>query len=334
MLKRRILLICALVVSLLLLDMVTLLDAQSPNDLSACKDFAFSTEEDFLTQGPTPPDGNPIISDGDLLGRAHAVCARNRQLLAAWEIGEDLGLDAADVIDVEREWVAFSTELDDPQGRFKAGDLLATNGTNIPNAALLTLFQVGNDLGLDAVHFVGQEEQILAFLQNAAEKAPDDWLDGNLIESLQQYEIDIWFSTEGTELTASTVQILDGDLLSARTGTVILDQTALLPAAVPAGIPDRGVDFGLDAVSAARPQDAKSVRFSTEILYRKEPLFNDGDILRAGNGVEIHHSDLVTPFEPLAKFLGIDALYMRFVRGQNDMYLPVILKNYSGEVGR
>ena len=30
-----------------------------------CQDLAFSTEEDFVTRGPEPPDGNPVISDGE-----------------------------------------------------------------------------------------------------------------------------------------------------------------------------------------------------------------------------------------------------------------------------
>jgi hypothetical protein len=143
----------ALILILLLLMVTTPVNGESLSSLDACKDFAYSTEEDFLTAGPVPADGNPIISDGDLLNRYHTVCARNRELLSAWDIADDLGLDAADVLDVQRELVAFSTELDDPRGRFKAGDLLITNGAIIPNVALLSLFQVGRDLGLDAVHF-------------------------------------------------------------------------------------------------------------------------------------------------------------------------------------
>jgi len=80
--------------------------------------YFFSTEEEFITQGLEPPDGNPIISDGDLLGPGCVVFARNQKLLAIFKTERDLGLDAADVIDVERFLVAFSTELDDPQGRF------------------------------------------------------------------------------------------------------------------------------------------------------------------------------------------------------------------------
>ena len=31
--------------------------AQEPASLERCKEFAYSTEEDFVTQGPTPADG-------------------------------------------------------------------------------------------------------------------------------------------------------------------------------------------------------------------------------------------------------------------------------------
>ena len=67
---------------------------------------------------------------------------------------------AADVIDAASFWVAFSTELDSPNvGQFTAGDLLIIHGsvtTVIPNAVLLNPFQVGYDIGLDGVHFVGK----------------------------------------------------------------------------------------------------------------------------------------------------------------------------------
>ena len=57
-----------------------------------CERLAYSTEEDFVTQGPLPLDGNPIISDGDLLsttglnlpGDECVVCARNADLLSAF----------------------------------------------------------------------------------------------------------------------------------------------------------------------------------------------------------------------------------------------------------
>jgi hypothetical protein len=298
--------------------------------LVACRDFAYSTEEDFLTQGPVPADGNPIISDGDLLGRYGVVCARNKELLAHWQIEPDLGLDAVDVIDVERGLVAFSTELDDPLGRFKSGDLLATNGLIIPNIALLVRFQVGRDLGLDGLQFIGSAKQITTFLDIAAKNSRDYWLanPGELINLLNRYEIDIWFSTEGTERQAAVVPILDGHLLSARTGTVVVNQADLLPAFVPAGIPSRGVDFGLDAVAAARRGDPGTVRFSTEILFRGELPFTDGDILKKGDGIELTNSSLVAPFEPKARFLGLDALYINLdIEVTSDSYLPRILKN-------
>lgn len=41
----------------------------------------FSTEEDFVAQGPEPSDGNPIISDGDLLNAEGYVYMRNHETL-------------------------------------------------------------------------------------------------------------------------------------------------------------------------------------------------------------------------------------------------------------
>jgi len=70
----------------------------------------FSTEEDFVTQGPNPSDGNPIISDGDLLNATGYVYMRNHELLGVFKVGFDLGLDAVDIIDIEDHFVAFSTE--------------------------------------------------------------------------------------------------------------------------------------------------------------------------------------------------------------------------------
>ena len=167
-------------------------------NLPACKDLGFSTEEDFLTQGPVPADGNPIISDGDLLGPAHAVCARNAELLAFWKVPVDLGLDAVDIVDIERNLVAFSTELDDPAGRFTAGDLLATNGAAIPNKVLLTKFQVGRDMGLDGLQLIGSVSGIIGFLNRAAELSREAWLKdpGPLFTLLDTFKVDIWISTE------------------------------------------------------------------------------------------------------------------------------------------
>jgi beta propeller repeat protein len=280
--------------------------------MEPCREIAFSTEEDFVTTGPKPADGNPIISDGDLLGKDCAVCARNQELLQGFDVGLDLGLDAVDVIHVETELVAFSTELDSPNvGQFTAGDLLATNGAIIPNAALTRLFQVDYDIGLDAIYFVGPPEGIIALLEEVKDLKREYWLENPnaLSEMLRENGIDLWFSTEGTWMPGpGAAGFLDGDLLSAANGTIVAANATLLPNAVPAGIPNRGVDFGLDAVTGDRTADTKLVRFSTEILYEEDPVFNDGDVLLMGNGVVIEHEDLVAPCQAEARFLGLDAL--------------------------
>ena len=106
---------------------------------------------------------------------------------------------------------------------------------------------------------------------------------------------------------------------------------------MPAGIPNRGVDFGLDGIALPRLKlDRSQTYFSTEILFRKEPKFNDGDVLLLGTGVKINNSELVTPFEPKARFLGLDALSIAFPEdnpsttggGANDskVYLPVVTR--------
>jgi hypothetical protein len=272
--------------------------------LESCRDFAFSTEEDFVTQGPVPPDGNPIISDGDLLGPDHAICARNQALVQGFEVAVDLGLDAVHVVDVERRLVAFSTELDSPNvGQFVAGDLLATNGVIIPNIALTSPFGVGYDVGLDGLFFVGSP---------ASTFSRDFWLQnpGALAGMLSQYEIDLWFSTEGTSPTPMSPGFLDGDLLSAATGTIVASNGNLLPISVPAGIPTRGVDFGLDSVAVDPAGTVRSLHFSTEILFEGNPTFTDGDLLLYGNGVVRANWDLIAPFEPMAEFLGLDAVFI------------------------
>ena len=287
--------------------------AQAP----LCQGLVFSTEEDFLTRGPVPPDGNPIISDGDLLARAIpgggvSVCARNSDLLRAFDVRLDLGLDAVDVVLAEKRLIAFSTELDDEKGRFTAGDLLATNGAILPNVALLAQFQTPKpqDFGLDAVHFVGDQEAIVRLLMLIQEKGREFWVENPqaLPKILDEMQLDIWFSTEGTAYSPK-LPFLDGDLLSARTGTIVARNSILLPVSVPAGVPNRGVDFGLDAVSADRHGNRRSIHFSTEILFDGKPVFSDGDVLRLGNGVVIKHPDLVTALEPAARFLGLDALH-------------------------
>jgi hypothetical protein len=296
-----------------------------------CQELAFSTEEDFVTQGPVPPDGNAIISDGDLLGRNCLLCARNADLLAeTFDVTVDLGLDAADIVDVETSLIAFSTELNSPHlGQFTQGDLLVTNGVIIPNQALTYAFGqgvVGYDIGLDAVHFVGDGDSILGLLGYLQTNPIQD--PGKLSDLLKEFGVDIWFSTEGTWQVVGAPSFLDGDLLSARDGTIVAGNKTLLPTGVPAGIPDRGVDFGLDAVTTDRTGNQELIHFSTEILFDGEPSFTDGDVLKAGNGVIYTNSQLVTCFEPKADFLGLDALHMvvedafRF-----HLYMPVILRD-------
>lgn len=276
----------------------------------------FSTEEDFLTRGPVPPDGNQIISDGDLLNSAGYVYARNLELLQEFKVRFDLGLDAADVINIKDRFVVFSTELDHPDGLFTAGDLLATNGAILPNSALLAAFNIPGmlDLGLDAVQFKGRQEDIIKFLAMAKERGRGFWLEKPemLMEHLKKFGIDIWFSTEGTAPPLKKPKFLNGDLLSAATGNIILSNADALPGAVPAGIPHRGVDFGMDAVTMwfDPVEQIKLLMFSTEINGRL-PTFTDGDALLKGDGVLFFNEDLIKAFEPKVKDLGLDALSFR-----------------------
>jgi len=83
--------------------------------LNTCRGIFFSSEEDFLNRGRTPADGNPLVSDGDLLATNLStgntfVCARNIQLVRRFDVQTDLGLDAVDDIAIEEGIVAFSTE--------------------------------------------------------------------------------------------------------------------------------------------------------------------------------------------------------------------------------
>jgi hypothetical protein len=290
--------------------------------LEDCERGAFSTEEDFMMMEGEPADGNPYISDGDLLSFNGSVCARNADLLSSFYAASappaDLGLDAADILNVADNIVALSTELDDPAGNFTAGDLLITNGAIIPNAALVNAFGIGYDIGLDALQFVGDPESIQSFVDFAPQLSPDDWLDGRLEEELVRYQIDVWFSIEGTYPRDDLPDILDGDLLAV-TGTVVFGNGDLLPASVPAGLPTRGVDFGLDAVAALRVADQEPlVQFSTEILFTGDPSFTDGDIMLRGNGPIVANETLVKPFNPAADFLGLDALTLPIESPQRD----------------
>ena len=290
---------------------------------ASCQRLAFSVEEDFFMTEGEPADGNPYISDGDLLSWGNTICARNAELLNPFDVSVDLGLDAADVITTTGNAVAFSTEIDSPYpGQFTAGDLLINNGSVIPNAALTAAFDIGYDVGLDAVHFVGKVTDILAFL--------DDWSrdPGDLPSMLLQREIDIWFSTEGTAPTVSAPAFLDGDLLSARNGTVIALGEDLLAASVPAGIPSDGTDFGLDGASGDRTDDTKAITFSTEILHENSFNFTDGDVLQYGSTFIVYtNAALIDSFKPAAPFLGLDALSFSIVDGPSvHVYLPVVLK--------
>jgi len=275
----------------------------------------FSTEEEFITRGPKPADGNPVISDGDLLHSSGTVYMRHYQLLEMFEVKNDLGLDAADVIDARGRFVAFSTELDHPYGAFTAGDLLTTTGAIVPNAALLASFNIprGLNLGLDAVQVIGKEDRIVEFFNVVKERGREYWIkDPKALSGyLKEFGIDIWFSTEGTAPTPRRPRFLDGDLLSAASGTIVLRNRNALPNSVPAGIPDRGVDFGMDAVALQKRENRenrKYIFYSTEILFEGRPSFTDGDVLRSGNGVVLHNGALIMRFKPKAGFLGLDAL--------------------------
>lgn len=290
--------------------------AQTSYPLDNCRGGAFSTEEDFMMSKSEPYDGNPYISDGDLLSPNGTLCARNADLLQkfnpAGAAAADLGLDAVDILDFTDRLVAFSTELDDIFGKFTAGDLLFTNGGIIPNTALVAPFGITYDIGLDAVQFIGTPEKLMSFAGLVLQIGPDGWGQDRLQQELKRYGIDIWFSIEGTHWTAVAAPILDGDLLAA-TGYVVAHNSNLLPNSVPAGLPQRGVDFGLDAVTSVRTPDPDSVipniYYSTEILFRGEPAFNDGDILKGGNGVVVTNEDLIRAWAPKADFLGLDALW-------------------------
>lgn len=285
-----------------------------PSALSACLEFGFSTEEDFVTRGPEPIDGNPIISDGDLLSSVCGICARNTDLLGGFDVPAnfDLGLDAADVVTDGREVLAaFSTELDSPfAGQFTAGDLLATSGMVIPNVVLTAGFAIGYDLGLDAVHFVGDPVDIVDFLNVAAQISRVDWLNDPqvLADLLGEKQVDILFSTEGTAPAPLATGFLDGDVLSALQGLVVVSHAQLFPASVPAGIPTRGVDFGLDALGTDRDGGLALIQLSTEIGFSGDPAFGDQDLLAYQAGVIRTGASLVACFEPLADDLGLDAV--------------------------
>lgn len=277
--------------------------------------FLYSTEVDFLSRGPVPVDGSPLISDGDLLANVAGtclICARNQDLLATFGITLELGLDALDVIaDGEDVVVAFSTELDaPPQGPgFSAGDLLTRDGAMIPNQTLLQRFSVPYDIGLDAVHGIGEPQDLIAFWNDAAQFERETWLADPelLLDLLDTHDVDLWISTEGTAPTTTAPAFLDGDLLSVRTGNVVARQDQLLPTTVPAGIPTRGVDFGLDAVTGARSDQLSYLELSTEVGHPDAPAFGHSDRLPLGLVWRGPAEEYVACFEPSAFEPGLDA---------------------------
>jgi hypothetical protein len=153
---------------------------------------------------------------------------------------------------------------------------------------------------------------------------------------LKEYSIDLWFSIEGTAEMVGAPTILDGDLLSAANGTIIKRNGEWLAAPIPAGLPSRGVDFGLDAFGADCYGSMDWARFSTEILYKDVAgnTLTDGDVLAYGGGVLQVNWDLTAGFEPMTRMLGLDALsypYWRESCGQKvPGYLPLITRRLRG----
>lgn len=291
--------------------------AQAAYPLEACEAGGFSTEEDFVMQRGEPFDGNPYISDGDLLSLTGKVCARNADLLQVYDVKVDLGLDAVDIIDVGNRVVAFSTELDSPFGTFGAGDILFTTGGVVPNAALMLPFGVRHNVGLDEVKFMGDPDRIHRFVETVRGIPSEKLIDGGLQQLLKELNIDIWFTIEGTAEGRDGLLLTDGDILAA-SGVVVRRNVDLFAASIPAGVPSRGVDMGLDAFAVARDIVRETgevprrfrILFSTEINYLDPPPFTDGDVLALGGGIAIPHPALTKPFFPATAFLGLDALYL------------------------
>jgi hypothetical protein len=306
-----VLLIVAL--ALLALAITTVTRAQE-DGWALCEKLAFSTEEDFMSLDLETYDGNPYISDGDLLSM-EGLCLRNRELLRPLGVSEtvDLGLDAVDVLDFDQRIIAFSTELDGPE--FAAGDLLITGPSMspivIPNAALVDPFGIGYDVGLDGVDFEGGDLE--CFIKEASQYDRGGWLGGTLQDVLKGCGFNVWFSIEGTATASDGSLILDGDVLSVLGD--IVTQLELLGSSFPADSRREGIDFGLDALDV--PPDFavdnyKEIRFSTEILYREGDtvLFTDGDVLMVDGAIEIINEDLVGRLRPKT-FLGLDAYWLR-----------------------
>ena len=130
---------------------------------------------------------------------------------------------------------------------------------------------------------------------------------------MRDLRVDILFSIEGTFDGGERIPvILDGDILSLATVSIAAHNNDLLPYA-PSGIPNKGVDFGVDAIEFQGDQWTEGAfdrfLFSTEILHLEDTSFTDGDVLTTG-GVIIPNFELTRRFTPAARFLGLDALWL------------------------
>lgn len=289
-------------------------------NLAGCKGLWFSTSEDFLSQGRELPGGQ-VVSDGDLLsyeiGGGTRLCARNADLLRVFDIERyDHGLDAVEQIFINENavFIAFSTEIDSVNGaaQFTAGDLLFGNGAVVPNNALLARFDLPRslNLGLDAVHIEGaprEKRELMAKLDGLSV----DQLRQNpglLIELLDSTNTDILFSTEGTPPDVQKPQFLDGDLLSAKMGTIVRSNNDLLPG-LPSGLPSNGVDYGLDAYTpAVDPIEQVPIELFSIEIQAKDGSISDGDALTVGPGLFLRNKDLIASLEPRDTDMGLDAL--------------------------
>ncbi len=289
--------------------------AQGPG----CRGLLLSTSEDFFMQDTEDQDGNRVVSDGDLLAfdagsGGTTICRRNRELLAAFDIPRiDFGLDAVAAVDRQREILVFSTELDDPKRRFTAGDLIFTTGLVIPNQVLTQRFDLAHDIGLDAVSLLGGEREWRQFMEKFGGMSREEMLRQRreVLGFLEEAKMDILFSTEGTAPSVEQPRFIDGDLLSAVSGTIFRANSALLPA-LPAGIPSRGVDWGLDAYTFGEGLQSRGAMelFSTEIVGEAEGPFTDGDALGVGPVVVAKNFELLKSLTPATFDLGLDALHM------------------------
>ena len=321
---RQTLITSAVLAATLAMPIVTNAQSITPK----CRGMLFSTSEDFTMQQGEAPDGNPIISDGDLLAFDDAsgfttICLRNAELLRHFDIPRrtDLGLDAVAAPGKGRETLAFSTELDSIHGQFTAGDLLFIsslpflNGLIIPNAALLaqTKLQPRYDIGLDAVSFTGNQERLIGALREVAAVGRERLIaePDLLARILRKFEVDILFSTEGTAPAPNAPAFIDGDLLSAATGAIFRSHADLLPN-LPAGIPLRGADFGLDAYTLGLDPKTNGVSelISTEVDGRGRSSFTDGDVLTPGPNLRFKNLELLKSLVPPTFDLGLDALHL------------------------